>query len=165
MQRDEDAGLIAATDIPVPPKYTGADFVKQSYWSHRGKLDVPKERFITYLGAGRETDPTPLLGWAGWNHAQQGIALATIYAWRESEGIDLNELVPVVAGIAEILPWVKQWHAGVDPNIGVDLAEYLTGQLAEKSAAVSVPVDDLNKWRPVKTTRARKATVRKAVQQ
>ncbi|MET4049501.1 MULTISPECIES: BREX-2 system adenine-specific DNA-methyltransferase PglX [unclassified Rhodococcus (in: high G+C Gram-positive bacteria)] len=165
LQRDEDAGLIAATDIPVPPKYTGADFVKQSYWSHRGKLDVPKERFISYLGAGRETDPTPLLGWAGWNQAQQGIALATIYAWRESEGIDLGELVPIVAGIAEILPWVKQWHAGPDPILSLDLAEYLTGQLAEKSAAVNVPVDDLNKWRPVKTTRARKATARKAVQQ
>lgn len=165
MQRDEDAGLIAATDIPVPPKYTGADFVKQSYWSHRGKLDVPKERFISYLGAGRETDPTPLLGWAGWNHAQQGLALATIYAWRESAGIDLGELVPIVAGLAEILPWVKQWHAGPDPILSLDLAEYLTGQLAEKSAAVRVPVDDLNKWRPVKTTRARKATARKAVQQ
>ncbi|MDV6263766.1 BREX-2 system adenine-specific DNA-methyltransferase PglX [Rhodococcoides yunnanense] len=165
MQREEDAGLIAATEIPVPPKYTGADFVKQSYWPHRGKLDVPKERFISYLGAGRETDPTPLLGWAGWNHAQQGIALATIYAWRESEGVDLVKLVPVVAGMAEILPWVKQWHAGVDSNIGLDLAQYLTGQLAEKSAAVSVPVDDLNKWRPVKTTRARKATARKAVQE
>ncbi|MFI7171995.1 DUF7008 domain-containing protein, partial [Rhodococcoides fascians] len=70
-----------------------------------------------------------------------------------------------VAGIAEILPWVRQWHAGVDPNIGVDLAEYLTGQLAEKTAAVNVPVDDLDKWRPLKTTRARKATARKAVQQ
>ena len=77
LQRDEDAGLIKASDIPVPPKYTGADFIKQSYWSHRGKLDVPKERFIVYPGAGRVTDPTPLLGWAGWNHAQQGIALAT----------------------------------------------------------------------------------------
>ncbi|MGW5148223.1 BREX-2 system adenine-specific DNA-methyltransferase PglX [Rhodococcus koreensis] len=163
MQREEDAGLIEATDIPVPPKYTGTDFVKQSYWSHRGKLDVPKERFISYPGAGRGTDPTPLLGWAGWNHAQQGLALATIYAYRESEGTPLTELVPVVAGIAEVLPWVKQWHSGVDPNLGVDLAEYLTGQLAEKSAAVGVPVDDLSKWRPAKTTRGRTPT-RKAAQ-
>ncbi len=69
LQRDEDAGLIKATDIPVPPKYTSADFHKSSYWSHRGKLDVPKERFISYPGAGRATDPTPLLGWAGWNQA------------------------------------------------------------------------------------------------
>lgn len=164
LQRDEDAGLIKATDIPVPPKYTGADFVKQSYWSHRGKLDVPKERFISYPGAGRATDPTPLLGWAGWNHAQQGIALATIYAYRESEGTALTELVPVVAGIAEVLPWVKQWHTGVDPTFGIDLAEYLTGQLHEKASAVGIPVGDLSAWRPAKTTRARKAAPRKAAQ-
>lgn len=157
LQRDEDAGLVKATDIPVPPKYTSADFLKSTYWSHRGKLDVPKERFISYPGSGRATDPTPLLGWAGWNHAQQGIALATIYAYRESEGMPLTELVPVVAGIAEILPWVKQWHSGVDPAFGIDLADYLTGQLDEKAAAVSVPAPDLANWRPPKTTRGRKA--------
>ncbi|MFH5230377.1 BREX-2 system adenine-specific DNA-methyltransferase PglX [Antrihabitans spumae] len=165
MQRDEDAGLIQATDIPVPPKYTGTDFVKQSYWSHRGKLDVPKERFIAYPGAGRDTDPTPLLGWAGWNHAQQGLALATIYALRETEGTSLTGLVPIVAGIAEVLPWVRQWHSGVDQNLGVDLAEYLTGHLAEKSAAVGVPIDDLHNWRPTKSVRGRKTTSRKAAQQ
>lgn len=157
LQRDEDAGLIKAVDIPAPPKYTSADFLKSSYWSHRGKLDVPKERFISYPGAGRATDPTPLLGWAGWNQAQQGIALATIYAFRESEGMALTELVPVVAGIAEVLPWVKQWHSGVDPTFGIDLADYLTGQLNEKSAAVGVPVPDLTNWRPPKATRGRKA--------
>ncbi|USI91687.1 BREX-2 system adenine-specific DNA-methyltransferase PglX [Rhodococcus pyridinivorans] len=162
LQRDEDAGLIKATDIPVPPKYTSADFLKSSYWTHRGKLDVPKERFILYPDAGRDTDPTPLLGWAGWNHAQQGLALATIYAMRESEGMALTALVPVVAGIAEMLPWVKQWHSGVDPNLGVDLAEYLTAQLAEKSAAVGVPVQDLPAWRPEKKTRGRKAATGKA---
>ncbi|MGV9945999.1 BREX-2 system adenine-specific DNA-methyltransferase PglX [Rhodococcus aetherivorans] len=164
LQRDEDAGLIKATDIPVPPKYTSADFLKSSYWSHRGKLDVPKERFIAYPDAGRDTDPTPLLGWAGWNHAQQGLALATIYAMRESEGTALTALVPLVAGIAEVLPWVKQWHSGVDPNLGLDLAEYLSNQLAEKSAAVGVPVQDLPAWRPEKKTRGRKAATRKAGQ-
>jgi hypothetical protein len=158
LQRDEDAGLIKAADIPVPPKYTGADFVKQSYWSHRGKLDVPKERFIVYPGAGRATDPTPLLGWAGWNHAQQGVALATIYTQRESEGTALAELVPVVAGIAEVLPWVKQWHSGIDPVFNIDLAEYLSAQLAEKSAAVGVPITDLAHWRPTKTTARRRRT-------
>ncbi|NDK90271.1 BREX-2 system adenine-specific DNA-methyltransferase PglX [Gordonia desulfuricans] len=156
MQRDEDAGLIAATDIPVPPKYTTADFRKTSYWSHRGKLDVPKERFILYPDAGRETDPTPLLGWAGWDHAQQGLALATIYAMRESEGVESATLVPVVAGIAEVLPWVKQWHSGADPNLGVDLYEYLNGQLQEKSQQVGVPVSELAQWRPAAPTRGRK---------
>jgi hypothetical protein len=158
LQRDEDAGLIKATDIPVPPKYSAEDFMKQSYWSHRGKLDVPKERFIVYPGAGRVTDPTPLIGWAGWDYAQRGIALATIYAQREADGTAFVELIPVVAGIAELLPWVKQWHSRVDPTFNLNLADYLAAQLAEKSVAVGVPVSDLADWRPTTTTTRREKT-------
>ncbi len=76
LQRREDAGERLADPIPVPPKYTNADFRKPSWWQHRGKLDVPKERFILYPDAGRDTDPTLVLGWAGWDHAQQALALA-----------------------------------------------------------------------------------------
>lgn len=61
LQRKEDASEHVGT-IPVPPKYGSADFRKPAYWANRGKLDVPKERFILYPGGGRETDPTPLLG-------------------------------------------------------------------------------------------------------
>ncbi|MDQ1249031.1 MAG: hypothetical protein QG597_3405 [Actinomycetota bacterium] len=49
LQRREDAGE-DGLDILVPPKYTNKDFRKASYWSARGKLDVPKERFISYPG-------------------------------------------------------------------------------------------------------------------
>lgn len=159
LQRDEDAGRVNAADIPVPPKYTNADFRKTSYWSHRGKLDVPKERFIAYPDAGRATDPTPLLGWAGWDHAQQGLALATIYAARESEGMPLENLIPLVAGVAELLPWVKQWHSGVDPVLGVDMVEYLTGRLHETAGKVQIPIAELKDWRPPAPTRGRTAAV------
>ena len=81
LQRLEDAGEKVGT-IAVPPKYTSADFRKNSYWQARGKLDVPKERFILYPDAGRETDPTPLLGWAGWDHAQQSLALSLVIGER-----------------------------------------------------------------------------------
>ena len=64
LQREEDA-TGQRLDIPVPPKYAGADFQKQSYWRHRGKLDVPKERFISYPGASPDSDKDSLLiGWA-----------------------------------------------------------------------------------------------------
>ena len=32
-------------EIPVPPKCKSSDLLKQSCWRHRGKLDVPEERF------------------------------------------------------------------------------------------------------------------------
>ena len=55
-------------EIPVPPKYDTKDFVSTTFWRLRGKLDVPKERFITYPHCNRDADRTPVIGWAGWDH-------------------------------------------------------------------------------------------------
>ena len=129
LQRQEDAGLVKAEDTPVPPKYTSADFKKQSFWSHRGKLDVPKERFISYPGLGRATDHTPLLGWAGWNYAYQGLALATIHAARDSEGMPATPLKAAHKGVREILHWVNQYHSEIDKSLGIDLSQYLSQML------------------------------------
>ena len=82
LQRREDAG--EKVDIPVPPKYTTADFAKHSYWPPRGKLDVPKERFVSYPRRGGRTPP--VLGWAGWDHLEQARALARLLMERVPEG-------------------------------------------------------------------------------
>lgn len=63
LQRREDAG--ETLNIPVPPKYAREDFRKGSWWSLRGKLNVPKERFVHLPAAERAADPSPVLGWAG----------------------------------------------------------------------------------------------------
>lgn len=47
LQRREDQGEKVG-EIPVPPKYKPEDFVPGPAWRLRGKLDVPKERFILY---------------------------------------------------------------------------------------------------------------------
>jgi hypothetical protein len=86
LQRREDRGEKLDGPIPVPPKYKAADFARNSYWSHRGKLDVPKERFISYPAAGRDSDSTELLGWAGWDHADRALAVAGLISQRIEEG-------------------------------------------------------------------------------
>ncbi len=149
LQRREDAGEKVGT-ISVPPKYTSADFRKASYWHARGKLDVPKERFILYQDAGRQTDPTPLLGWAGWDHAQQSLALSLIIGEREKDGWDDERLVPLVAGLAELQPWVEQWHGEVDPAYGVSLAAFCREQLTARAAQVGKTLPELAAWRPVR---------------
>ena len=147
LQRREDAGEDVG-DIPVPPKYVGADFRKTSWWQHRGKLDVPKERFILYPGAGRDTDPTAVLGWAGWDHAQQALALASLIQERESDGWDDERLIPLVAGLAELQPWVRQWHEETDPTFQLNLADYLDEQLRNRASQVGRTLDELKAWRP-----------------
>jgi hypothetical protein len=155
LQRREDAGERVGT-IPVPPKYTSADFRKASYWHARGKLDVSKERFILYPDAGRETDPTPLLGWAGWDHAQQSLALSVIITEREKDGWAEDRLVPLVAGLAELQPWVDQWHGEIDQAYGVSLAAFCQEQLTARAAQVGKTLAELAAWRPVASGRGRR---------
>ena len=137
LQRREDAG--ETLDIPVPPKYAREDFRKGGYWSLRGKLDVPKERFVHYPGSERAADPSPALGWAGW-----------------------DRLTPLLAGLAELLPWLKQWHDDVDPATGERLGTWFAGFVADEARALGTTVEALVAWRPEAGT-SRRRRVRSAV--
>jgi hypothetical protein len=155
LQRREDKGEKVGT-IAVPPKYTSADFARKEYWAHRGKLDVPKERFILYPEAGRATDPTPVLGWAGWDHAQQALAIDQLIQKREAEGWEDARLIPLVAGLAELLPWVRQWHPEPDPFYGgVSPADFFAEQLDDRARQVERTVEQLRAWRPAPARRGR----------
>lgn len=164
LQRKEDAGELPIDPrtklpdppIPVPPKYQPADFAKPAYWQHRGKLDVPKERFILYPDANRETDSSPLLGWAGWDHAQQALALAAIMNEREAEGWTDERMVPLIAGLAELQPWVRQWHGEVDPTYGVSLAAVIDEEFTARAQRAGKTRDDLAAWQPAATGRGRR---------
>lgn len=141
--------------IPVPPKYGSGDFLKVSYWRNRGKLDVPKERFISYPHAGRDDDL--VLGWAGWDHKEQAQALATVIVDREqNHGWDADRLTPLLAGLREILPWVRQWHDEFDYVYGASPADIYEGFLTQTRDRLHLSDDDLTVWRPRKTTRLRK---------
>ena len=131
LQRREDAGENVGP-IPVPPKYTSADFLEATCWRLRGKLDVPKERFILYPKAEREADPTPVVGWAGWNHLQQAQALAAYYLRARDEGFPTERLVPLLAGLEELLPWIHQWHPQVDPGMGLPMGEFFSSFVSEQ---------------------------------
>ncbi|MGW0058611.1 BREX-2 system adenine-specific DNA-methyltransferase PglX [Streptosporangium sandarakinum] len=143
--------------IPVPPKYGSGDFLKTSYWRNRGKLDVPKERFISYPHASRDGDPALLLGWAGWDHREQAQALATLIVDREqSHGWGAERLAPLLAGLREVLPWVRQWHDEFDHMYGATPADLYEGFLVQTRDRLHLTDDDLTAWRPPKTTRARR---------
>ncbi len=91
--------------IPVSPKYTSADFLKSDYWRLRGKLDVPKERWVSLPHCEGE-DGSLMIAWAGYDHLQLARAISAYY-------VDLQErlggrgdprLVPLLACLIELLP-------------------------------------------------------------
>ncbi|NIL92569.1 hypothetical protein RhoFasSB10_04930 [Rhodococcus fascians] len=156
LQRREDAGDTLDAPIPVPPKYKPTDFRQTSYWSHRGKLDVPKERFISYPNAGRDTDHTLLLGWAGWDHGEQALALATLTTERTDDGFTTEQLTPLIAGLHELQPWVRQWHNTIDPDYGQSLADTIDEELHTHLTTHHLTTTDLLAWQPTQTTRGRR---------
>ncbi|MFE3545561.1 BREX-2 system adenine-specific DNA-methyltransferase PglX [Nocardia sp. NPDC059177] len=161
LQRQEDAMPDGAAkidfrdSIPVPPKYTSADFLRTSFWQARGKLDVPKERFISY---GSTNTATPdLYGWAGWDHREQAMAIAIYLA---EHSLSTEEITPFLAALLELQPWLDQWHNEIDPAYGIAPSTFLAGDRRDRQAEHGLTDDDLRNWRPQPATRGRRTTTR-----
>ena len=129
--------------IPVPPKYHTKDFVKASYWKLRGKLDVPKERFISYPGCERDTDQTLVITWAGWDHLQQAQALAAYLEEAKDSGWSPERCLPILAGLQELVPWLKQWHNDFDPTYGIGMGDFFADYVVEEARLFGKTVEDL----------------------
>lgn len=154
LQRREDAG--ETVTIAVPPKYGPTDFRKVPYWQARGKLDVPKERFTLYPELRRAGDSTSVLGWAGWDHAEQARALARELLARFGEDTADEALVPLVAGLVELEPWLDQWHGDLDPTLGLSVADSVHGIVDQVLTTLGKTRADVDAWRPAAATRGRK---------
>lgn len=158
LQRREDAGEKVET-ILVPPKYGQGDYRSTTSWQLRGPLDVPKERFISYPGCESDHDGEPVYGWAGWDHEQRARALATLYVnRRDEESWTKDRLTPMLAGLLELVPWLKQWHgAPSDDYAGVSPGAYYEGFLDDECRKHGLTRDDLRAWRPAEKKRGKKA--------
>jgi hypothetical protein len=131
-------------DIPVPPKYRPADSTKGDYWRLRGGLDVPKERFVSYPGAEREADESLVVSWAGYDHLEQAQALGSYYVtMKQEEGWPPERLLPLLAGLRELVPWLKQWHNDFDAASGTQLGDYYEGFVTDQVREFGYTVDYL----------------------
>lgn len=97
----------------------------------------------------RDSDPTAVIGWAGWDHLQQAQALAGYYVqMKENEAWPAPRLTPLLAGLLELLPWLRQWHNAVDPQYGVGLGDYFDDFLSEELRALVVTREEVRNWKP-----------------
>jgi hypothetical protein len=147
LQRQQDAGKDVG-DIPVPPKYATADFLKTDYWRLRGKLDVPKERWVSYPNCSTDSDPTLVVGWAGWNHLEQATALIATYDARKRDGWDAKRLTPLLAGLDQLLPWIHQWHPEIDAEFGETAGQSFQTMLEHDAHELGLTLEDIRQWTP-----------------
>ncbi len=147
---DPDTGKLLA-EIPLPDKYKRGDFAVSSYYSIRGKLDVPRERFILFA------DLVPQqYGWNGWRDRER--AAAQLSAYRLTQNTTTAPLPPPTAadprrcgptiGLWESLPDVKRWS---DAGLHARLEAFAQNACSQKSCPCAL-VQKWQEWKDGKLT-------------
>jgi hypothetical protein len=155
MQHLEDAGKLPLGEdgkpvpIPVPPKYERGDYLKGEHWTLRGKLDVPKERFIAFTEAPPEVSEEPLLGWAGWTHRERARALLALDEKAESAGVKVPDRYGILYGVWFLLPYVA-WES---PQAASDFRADVKSQVGEQGVTEEMLAESAMRF-PVTKPRA-----------
>ena len=155
-------------EIPVPPKYASKDMISTGgakYWKLRGKLDVPKERWVSFPNTEGE-DQTLVIAWAGYDHLQLLRAIAAYFAdVQQRGGSDDPRLVPLLAAMDQQIPWVKQWHNEIDPDVNRGLGDWFADFIDDEARTLGITVEKVRQWEPPKKVKKRakkKATKKKS---
>lgn len=150
-QRSEDRGE-TRDSVNAPPRYEPADFAAASFFALRGKLDVPKERFISYPGCESDEDGGPATaGPAGTTCSGHRRWPRCTRSARPTKAWTADRLTPMLAGLLEVLPWLKQWHNEPDAEFGgLKMGEYFAQFLDGECQTLGLTDADLEAWRPTK---------------
>jgi hypothetical protein len=148
----DDLKRIKVGDIPVPAKYDSKDFFDSNVWRLRGKFDVPKERWISFPHC-EGPDGTLVICWAGYDQLQQAQAISAYYVRVQAEfgGSDDPRLIPLLASLIELLPWLKQWHN--EPNAkfdGLRMGDYFESFVNEEARNLGKTLAEIKAWVPPK---------------
>ena len=141
-------------EIPVPPKYVNKDFHGANFWRLRGGLDVIKERFVSFPHCQRDADGSLVVTWAGYDHLKRALAIAAYYQERkDSDGWPAERLVPLLAGVIELVPWLLQWHNEYDPDLGARMGDYFVDFVQTEARALGMTEAAVAAWTPPATPR------------
>ena len=155
LQRREDRGEHVGP-IEPPPEYSQGSrgkpkhFLRNEYWKLRGKLDVPKERFIAFTEVpGRDGDET-LYGWAGWTPIQRIRVLLSIDEDLEDDSVPLADRIGLLDSAWRLLPDAEREDAARASRLRAELRSIIGGdgfskeQLADWKARFPPPAKKRN---------------------
>ncbi|MBI2570962.1 MAG: BREX-2 system adenine-specific DNA-methyltransferase PglX [Candidatus Schekmanbacteria bacterium] len=157
LQRREDAGEQVG-EIPVPPEYSqgsrgkSTDFLRNEYWQLRGKLDVPKERFIAFTEVPGRSGAETLYGWAGWTPLQRLKAILAIDEDLEDSGVPLADRVGLLDSAWRLLPDVAREDAAAAIRLKAELQALVGPEGPSREQ-----IEDWRKRFPPPNTRAARA--------
>jgi hypothetical protein len=75
---------------------------------------------------------------------------------RETEAWPAGRLAPLVAGLVELLPWLRQWHNDGYPETAIRMGDSYAQFVDEEARSLGVTLAALRSWSP--DAPARRAT-------
>jgi hypothetical protein len=116
---------------------------------------------VSFPHCARDADGSLPVLWAGYDHLGRARAIAAWYVERkDTDGWPAPRLMPVLAGLLELVPWLRQWHNGVDTETGLRMGDYFAEFVEDEARSLGVNVADLHAWTPpapVRRPRGRRA--------
>ncbi|WBO65022.1 BREX-2 system adenine-specific DNA-methyltransferase PglX [Streptomyces camelliae] len=147
-RREDQARLVHAErghSIPVPPRYASTDFLRPSYWRHRGKFDVPGERFVSFPSSASPLSLSTPIGWAGWTAGERAtVVLGLLEAEHHAHAQRPESSMPLFGALAELLPWVTE-----------PMGDSLRRAYDENLSRMGLSAADVDAWRPPAPRRGR----------
>ena len=141
--------------MPDPPRFTSVDFLRPSYWRHRGKFDIPNERFISFASSASLLSPTTPIGWAGWSADERAsVVLGLLEGDSHAHGQRPESALPLLTALADLLPRVtapdEEFSTGPTPKGGTVEDAYNAHVVR-----LGLSTEDVNSWRPHAPRRGR----------
>lgn len=145
----QDAKNRLIGDTPVPPTYAIKDFQTTCFWRLRGKLDVPKERWVSFPHCEGE-DQSMLIAWAGYNHLQLAQAVAAHYVdiQERTGGSGDPRLEILLACMIEIMLWIKQLHNDINPDFNIRMGDYYQVFITDEAKQMVKTIEEIRNWQP-----------------
>jgi hypothetical protein len=87
--------------------------------------------------------------WAGYDLLGRAKAIAAWFVERkDTDGWTAERLTPLLAGLLELVPWLIQWHNGLDPETGLHMGDYFAAFVDEEARNLGLSLADLRAWTP-----------------
>ncbi|MFF5014358.1 BREX-2 system adenine-specific DNA-methyltransferase PglX [Streptomyces sp. NPDC001165] len=147
-RREDQAGHLhidLGHSIPVPPRYMATDFLRPSYWRHRGKFDVPTECFVSFASSASPLSLSTPIGWAGWTAGERArVVLDLLEADSHAHAQRPESSLPLLGALAELIPWVRE-----------PIGESLRHAYDEHLTRLGLSAADVDSWQPPAPRRGR----------
>jgi len=121
--------------------------------------DITADEHVPYLAQFRYTGEGLLkcaIWEQTWEMQRAEDRTAVIEERSTTDGWDTDRLRPLLAGLSEVMPWVRQWHTEVDPRFGQTPADAYDAYLTTQRETHALTEESIRTWTPPQQPRARR---------